>query len=514
VQAEDGVAPTYTEDDPGNPSESTKAWFAIKKRRRNPMGMTTDTLLFKPRLQVINEDQIGQIHAATLDVLERTGIKITHPRALEVLSGAGARVRGDRVKIPCFLVEEAIRKAPSRIVLGTRTGKRTVFLERDKSFFGPSLDCVDYMDPETHTRSRFTSEHVKVTAALCDGLPHFQWCMTIGMADDVPAQIADRVIARNVMEFCEKPLVFCCKDANSVRDIYAMALLLCGGKENFDQAPYVVQYTEPISPLVYFDPAVDKLIFCAEQGIPLINFPAPQCCGSSPATFAGAIVQASAESLSGLVLHQLVNPGAPFIYGAFATIMDMRTTIFSYGAIEMSLMTSALAQMAQHYQLPFFGTAGATDAKFCDAQAGAEAAWQCLAAAAAGSGLVHDCSSWMDHGSLASPEFMVLVHDIVDSIQHFMEGIEVSEKTLALDLIHTVGPGGHYLQEAHTMQYFRKIKYSDIFERMMVAQWEEAGSKRFEQRLQQKTIEKMKHRPEPLAGELIKELGRMQKGWK
>jgi trimethylamine--corrinoid protein Co-methyltransferase len=478
------------------------------------MGMTTDTLFFKPKLQVINADQIGQLHAATLDVLERTGVKITHARALEILAGAGARVQGDRVKIPGLLVEEAIRQAPSRIVLGSRTGKRTVFLERDKSFFGPSLDCVDYLDPHTHVRSRFVSENVKVTAALCDALPNFQWCMTIGMAADVPADIADRVIARNVMQFCEKPLVFCCKDADSVRDIYEMALLLCGGKENFEQAPYVVQYTEPISPLVYFDPAVDKMIFCAEKRIPLINFPAPQCCGSSPATFAGAIVQASAESLSGLVLHQLVNPGAPFIYGAFATIMDMRSTIFSYGAIEMSLMTAALAQMAQHYRLPFFGTAGSTDAKFCDAQAGAEAAWQCLAAAAVGSGLVHDCSCWLDHGSVASPEFMVLVHDIVDNIRHFMEGIEVSEQSMALDLIHKVGPGGHYLQQAHTMQNFKKIKYSDIFDRTVMAQWEAAGSKRFEQRLQQSTLAKMRHSPAPLAAEQIRELDRMQKGWK
>ena len=86
------------------------------------MAMTTDTLFFKPRLTVINADQIGQIHAATLDVLERTGIKITHARALEIFSGAGARVQGDRVKIPCFMVEEAIRKAPSRLVLGARTG--------------------------------------------------------------------------------------------------------------------------------------------------------------------------------------------------------------------------------------------------------------------------------------------------------------------------------------------------------------------------------------------------------
>ncbi|MCG8643395.1 MAG: trimethylamine methyltransferase family protein [Desulfobacterales bacterium] len=477
------------------------------------MGMFTDELYFKPKLQVINEDQIKQLHMATLEVLERTGIKLTHPKALDLLAGAGARVEKDRVRIPSWMVEDAIRKAPKRIVLGKRTGERTVTLERDKSYFGPSLDCIDYMDPATHKRSRFISPHVETTAALCDALPGFDWCMTIGMADDVPADIADRIVARKTMQFCEKPLVFCCKDTNSVKDIYDMALLLCGGRENFDRAPTIVHYSEPISPLVYYDPAVDKVLFCAEKGIPLINFPAPQSCGSAPATFAGTVVQAGAESLSGLVMHQLAGPGAPFIYGAFTTIMDMRTSIFSYGAPELSLMTGALAQMAQHYKLPFFGTAGATDAKFCDAQAGAEAAFQCLSSAAIGSGLVHDCSSWMDHGNLVSPEFMVLVNDVVTSVKHYMEGIPVTKETLALDIIDKVGPGGHYLQEKHTMDHFKKIKYSDLFERQVYENWKKAGEIKMEQRLQELTLEKMKHRPNPLSDDVIKTLDEMQSAW-
>ena len=478
------------------------------------MGMFTDELYFKPRLQVINDDQIAQLHMATLEVLEHTGIKLTHPKALELLSGAGARVSGDRVKLPAWMVQDAIAKAPKRLVLGKRTGERTVFLERDKSYFGPSLDCIDYMDPATRERGRFESRHVETTAALCDGLPGFDWCMTIGMAADVPADIADRVVARNTLQFCEKPLVFCCKDTNSVKDIYEMALLLCGGQENFESCPCIVHYSEPISPLVYYDPAVDKILYCARKKIPLINFPAPQACGSSPATFAGTIVQASAESLSGLVLHQLAGPGAPFIYGAFTTIMDMKTSVFSYGAAEMSLMTAALAQMAQYYGLPFFGTAGATDAKFCDAQAGAEAAFQCLSAAAAGSGLVHDCSSWMDHGSLVSPEFMVLVDDIVSSVRHYMNGIPVTEETLALDLIHKVGPGGHYLQEKHTMDHFRQIKYSEIFERQVYENWRAQGEKRLEQRLREVTLKKMTHRPAPLPDDVIRELDKLEAGWK
>ncbi|MGD9180890.1 MAG: trimethylamine methyltransferase family protein [Desulfobacterales bacterium] len=478
------------------------------------MNMQIPELHFQPKLQVINDDQIRHIHVATLEVLERTGVKMTHPRGLELLDGAGARVAGDRVRIPAWMVEDAIRKAPSRVVLGNRNGERCVFLEEDKSWFGPSLDCIDYLDPITDERSRFTSAHCRITATLADALPNFHWSMIIGMADDQPPDIADRVIVRQALTYCEKPLVFCCKDTNSERDIYEMAILICGSKENFEKAPTIVQYSEPISPLEYYDPAVDKMLFTVEHGIPLINFPAPQACGSAPATFAGTIVQGSAESLSGLVLAQIARPGAPFIYGAFTTIMDMQTSVFSYGAPEMALMVGAMAQMAQYYKLPFFGTAGSTDAKFCDAQAAAEATLQCLSSAAIGSGLIHDCSSWMDHGSLVSPAFMVLVNEILHNVNQYMRGVPVTQETLAIDLIDRVGPGAHYLQEEHTMEHFREVRYSKLFERSVYDQWKEMGAKRFEERLRDLTQEAMAHQPAPLAPDVIKELDHMQAHWK
>ncbi|MGD9050415.1 MAG: trimethylamine methyltransferase family protein [Desulfobacterales bacterium] len=477
------------------------------------MMMQQPQLYFKPKLQVINDDQIKQIHMAALEVLERTGVKMTHPRGLEVFDGAGARVQGDRVRIPAWLVEDAIRQAPSRVVLGNRNGQRAVILEGDTSWFGPSLDCIDYLDPITDKRSRFTSEHCRITATLADALPNFDWSMVIGMADDQPPEIADRVIARQALTYCEKPLVFCCNDADSERAIYEMALLICGGKENFEKAPLIAQYSEPISPLEYYDPAVDKMLFTVEHGIPLINFPAPQACGSAPATFAGTIVQGSAESLSGLVLAQAARPGAPYIYGALTTIMDMQTSIFSYGAAEMSLMVGAMAQMAQFYELPFFGTAGCTDAKFCDPQAASEATLQCLSSAAIGSSLVHDCSSWMDHGSLVSPAFMVLVNEILHNVNQYMKGLPITEETLAVDLIDQVGPGGHYLQEDHTMKHFREVRYSKLFDRTVYDQWKEMGAKHFEERLRELTQETMAHRPAPLPDEVVKELDRMQARW-
>ena len=470
-------------------------------------------LKFSPRLSVINDEQIEQIHQATLEVLERTGIQITHPRALELLDGAGARVDGKRVHMPGWLVEDTIRKAPPRIVLGNRSGERRVFLEGRKVWFGPSLDCIDYLDPLTDERRRFVSDDCRITATVADALPNFTWVMTIGMADDAPADVADRVIAKQVLTYTEKPLVFCCKDVNSVRDIYEMALLIAGSEARFQQAPTIVHYSEPISPLLYYDPAVEKILYCAENGIPLINFPAPQGGSTAPATFAGEIVQASAESLSGLVLAQLVRPGAPFIYGAFATIMDMKTTIFSYGAPEMSLMVAAMAQMAQHYRLPFFGTAGCSDAKFPDPQAAAEVAFSCLSSALVGANLVHDAGSWLDHGSLASPAFMVLINEILYMVNQYMGGVPVNDDTLALDVIDKIGPGGHYLYEDHTMRHFKDVWYSDLFDRTIYQTWLEKGARQFATRLREKTEKMMNHQPAPLPQDVLDELERMAQHW-
>lgn len=475
--------------------------------------MFSPKLEFRPRLSVLNEAQMEQIHQATLEVLERTGVRFNHPKALEILDGAGARVDGDRVRIPSWLVEQAVRKAPSRVVLGNRHGEREVFLEGDKYWFGPSLDCIDYLDPLTGERRRFVSDDCRITTTVADALPNFTWVMTIGMADDVPADIADRVIAKQVFTNTEKPFVFCCKDVNSARDIYEMALLVAGGEDRFQNAPTIVHYSEPISPLSYYHLAVEKIIFCAEKGIPLINFPAAQAGGTAPATFAGEIVQASAESLSGVVLTQAVQPGAPFIYGAFATVMDMRTTIFSYGAPEMSLMVAAMAQMAQFYKLPFFGTAGCSDAKFPDAQAAAEVAFSCLSSALVGANLIHDAGSWLDHGSLASPAFMVLVNEILYMVNQFMGGIPVRDDTLALDLIDKIGPEGHYLYEDHTLENFKDVWYSDLFDRTIHEEWLAQGAKRFEERLREKTERVMQHQPHPLPEEVLQEMERMAQRW-
>jgi trimethylamine--corrinoid protein Co-methyltransferase len=470
-------------------------------------------LHFKPKLNVLNQGQIERIHGATLDLLERTGVRMSHPKALEVLAGAGARVDKDRVRIPAWMVEDALRKASPRVALGRRNGECCVVLEGDRNWFGPNIDCMDYLVPFTGARRRFTLEECRTTATILDALPNYDWGMTFGLADDVPAELGDRLVVREALTHSEKPLVFCCNDIHSLTDIYEMVLLIVGDESSFLAAPTVVLLIDPISPLVHPDESVEKMIFCAEKGIPQICFGAPQAGSTGPATFAGNIVQGSAESLSGLVFVQLIREGAPFIYGAFTTVMDMRTTIFSYGAPEMTLMTTAMSQMAQYYNLPFFGTAGCSDAKLPDSQAAAEATYSCYASALSGANLIHDCGL-LDHGSLVSPTFMVLVNEVLDMVRQFMHGVQVTDETLALDVIDRVGPGGHFVEEEHTLKHFRNVWYSNLFDRTVYEVWLEQGGRRFEERLRERTLKVMEHEPVALSPEVVKELERMRQHWK
>jgi trimethylamine--corrinoid protein Co-methyltransferase len=178
----------------------------------------------------------------------------------------------------------------------------------------------------------------------------------------------------------------------------------------------------------------------------------------------------------------------------------------------MTLMVAAMAQMAQHYRLPFFGTAGCSDAKFPDPQAAAEAAFSCLASALVGANLIHD-SGWLDHGSLASPAYMVLVNEILHMVKQFMPGMPVNDETLALDLIHKVGPGGHYLEEQHTYDHFRDVWYSDLFDRAILDEWRAQGEKRFGERLREKTGKVMEHESEPLPDDVLAEMDKMAQHW-
>ncbi|SLM30162.1 putative Trimethylamine methyltransferase mttB [Desulfamplus magnetovallimortis] len=473
-----------------------------------------DDLRFTPTMKTLNNEQLDALHSATLSVLERTGIAIKHPKALEIFDGAGCKVESGRVRFPPDVVEKAIASAPERVSLGNRFNNSEISLEGAKTYFGATVDCVNYLDPDTGMVSECKSNHVEVMAKLCDRLDNYEWTMTLGIARDIPENIADRVVARIAMEHCSKPVIVSANDAESLKEMYEMALMCQGGVENFMKAPLMGTLNCTISPLMYDDHLAEKDIFAAENSIPIVHYSGMQLGASFPASLAGGIVMGSAESLSGLVLQQAIKPGAPFVFGSFITIMDMKTTVFSYGAIEMAMMVGGMSQLAQKYKLPFFSTAGCTDSKSVDAQAAAEGSLQDLIMASIGGGLVHDTHCWLDHGSILSPGHLVMGQQILGMVKRFMQGIDISDETLALDLIDKIGPGGAFLMEPHTMKHFKEVFYPEIFKRTKAQAPGTVLDEKFSDRLRVKTLDLINAEPvNPLPEELSRDFDNRQKRW-
>lgn len=470
-------------------------------------------MTFRPTLQVLSKDQIHALHQATVRVLEGTGLKVTQPAARDIFAGGGARIDGDRVRLPGHLLEEALGQAPSRIMLGSRSGDPAVAIEDDACWFGATLDDVYYYDPLTHQRRQLTLKDCRSMVTVSDALPNLTWGMTFGAISDVPSHLGDRYAVREALTYSEKPVVFSSNNVDSLRDIYEMVKVVADDERCFEKAPLAVSFVTTISPLVIPDHVAEQMIFCAEHAIPQVCYAGVQAGSTGPMSFAGTLVQGNAETLACLVFNQLVRPGSPVVYGHLSTVMDMKSSIFSFGAPEMNLMIAAQSQIARHYNIPFYGAAGCSDAKLPDAQAAVEAAVSCFSSALGCAGLIHDVGL-LEYATMASPEHMVLVNEILHMIGQYMRGLDVSEEALALDVIDAVGPGGHYLMHDHTMQHFREVWYSQLFDRNGYNHWQENGAQDLGARVRERTIALMEHQPAPLDEAALKTLEDMSRHWK
>lgn len=469
-------------------------------------------LNFKPTLRVIDAAQVAKLHEATATILSRTGVDVTHPTAREILAGGGARVEKDRVRIPRDMLEAAIAKAPSQIVLGDRNGSPAVILEDDRSWFGATLDDVYYLDPQSRRRRQLTLDDCRKIAMLSEILPNYTWGMTFGAICDVPSHVADLYAARQALLYSQKPLVFSSNSADHLRAICDMARVFVGDAETFAAAPPVASFVTTISPLVLPDHVVDQMLYCAEHHIPQVIYNGIQTGSTAPMSLSGAVAQGNAEALACLVLIQLVKAGSPVVFGSLATIMDMRSSIFSFGAPEMNLMIAAQCQIAHHYRIPFYGTAGCSDSKLPDSQAAVEAVFSCLSSALSGANLVHD-AGLLEYATMASPEHMVLVNEILHMVGQFVRGLDVSDAALALDVIDSVGPGDNYLMHEHTMQHFREVWYSQLFDRSGYDNWQEGGARDLEARVRERTLALLSQPAAPVDDRIVAALDDLCRHW-
>ncbi len=472
------------------------------------------TTLITPRLQILTEDQKETLFLSILEVLERTGVRVDHDEGLELLTDAGARVGPNRrVHIPSFMVEDAIASAPRRIAIYNRNGERALLLEDQRVYFASQIDSTYFFDPFDGSRRLCVREDVPLGAKLCDALPNIDLVSFSSLYSDVPGEIAIQIGHKDTVMNCTKPLLHGTGNLAGLKATAEIASIVAGGWDELARRPYYIHYAEPLSPLRHTNDGVSKLLFCVERGIPVIYTPMTLAGSSAPVTGAGNLVACMAESLSGLVMAQLKRRGSPVIFGGVPTLIDMSTTLVSYGAPEMHLWSAALAEMAHHFHLPVFSTAGCTDAVTFDQQAAAESAISCLMAALSGANLVHDVG-FMEAANSASLEMIVASDEFISMIRTIMKGFEVSPETLTLDTINQVGSDGNYLGEDHTYNHFRKIWFPGLMNRSEYEQWLKAGGLSLGEKANLRVRQILEeHKPPPLSPEIVSELDALEKSW-
>ena len=430
-----------------------------------------------PKVQALSDDQIQAIHSASLEILEKTGVEMQDPHGRKLLLEAGAWESGGRIKIPEKLLTDALASAPSRIPMYDRLGNLTMPLEQGKVFFGPGSDTTFTLDLDTGERRRPVSQDVENFARVADSLDNIDFVMCMGNVSDVPSDDLYIHEFASMIRGSVKPNVYTVKDRKDLEDIYRIGVAVAGGEQALREKPFFLLYPEPISPLLMPEEVVQKIIFCAEKWLPTGFIPATNCGGGGPITLAGAIALGNAECLTGLIITQLVSPGAPFLYGFNTATLDMKTSVVSYGCPEWSMSMMAGSDLARFYGLPAWGFGGASDSNRVDAQFGAEATFSIMSALLSRTTLVHDVG-YIEHGSTSSLEALVIANEIIGMTRFMAEGIPINKTTLALDVIDRARPGGGFLADDHTLDNWRWAQWTpDLIDRNRYDRWVKRGSR-------------------------------------
>lgn len=465
----------------------------------------------QPRFRILDDAQIKRIHAAVLEILDEVGVRVNHPQALDLLSNGGARVMdGGLVQFPSALVEDAIASAPSHLVIFNRNKVPVMDLGDRRTYFGTGTDLPKTIDLETREIRDTRADDIVTSTIISDALPHIDFIGSYGLPMDVPAGLhyirCFQLEAANSI----KPIFFTAGSVEDLAVIWEMACAIAGGPEALSAQPFLISYNEPTSPLTHSKEALGKLMFCAQNQIPVNYAPALLAGTTGPVTMAGALVVAVAEALSGLVIHQLTRKGAPISTGVAATTMDMLEATVSYTSPEFRLTHSACADLFHHYGLPVWGTAGCSDSQYPDLQTGAEYGFTLLNAALDGANLIHDCG-YLGQGFVASPELIILADETIAMVKRYMRGFDIDSEHLALDVIRQVGPGGNFLQQKHTLDFFKQEHWQPgIFNRKNLPNWIKDGQKKTDDKLLEKAREILAtHQPEALAADIKKELDRI-----
>lgn len=423
-----------------------------------------------------SDEKKQMIHKASLKILSQVGVSILNEEARQLLADAGAEVEQEVVRIPEELVESALGTAPERYSIYKTDGTEALDLSPNHVYFGTGTDMPEFIDlytGEIRDAVLADCENAAKVAQQCDAI---DWIAPYALAGDKNPHVADLYHYKAMRKYANKPVLTLSTDEYSLRGIIDMAAAQAGGYEALKEKPTFVHYAEPVSPLTNTSEALGKLLLCAEYGIPVTYTSGIMAGATGPVTLAGTLAVGNAECLTGLVIHQLKRPGAPFMYGIEASIMDMKTTTCIYGGPEYGLMNSFVGEMARFYGLPSFGISGATDSNQYDFQMGAEMMYSMMCAIFGRQNFVHD-NGYMGLGQMGALQSIIGANELLNFVKRYAKDIEITEESILFDSVKEVGIGGNFLERKETMKKFRNEYYFPKFlNRQRHGSWRSSGS--------------------------------------
>jgi trimethylamine--corrinoid protein Co-methyltransferase len=464
----------------------------------------------RPRIEVFDEDVVGQIIQEGLQLLVDPGVRVHNQEALRLLADAGADVDFELqvARIPVPIVEQALKSTPSEFTLFDLYGKPAVHYGGDDVHFDPGSAGISVQDVKTGVqRAPNTADYIR-WVKLVEALPQIDAQSTAMVCQDVVEEIGDLYRLYLALNYMRKPIITGAFRKDTWWSMHAMLQVVRGSQAELEQLPLAVFDVCPSPPLLWSDLTCQNLIDCARMWIPAELVSMPLAGATSPVTIAAAVVQHTAECLSGIAIHQLARSGAPIVWGGSPAAFDMREGSTPMGAAETWLIDAGYVQVGKALNLPTHVYMGMSDAKLVDAQCGLESMGGALSAGLMGANMVSG-AGMLDFETCLSYEKLVIDAEIIGLVKRVIQGIELREQPLALDVMRQMGHRADYLSSAHTRKWFRKeLSFpSEVIDRSSYDAWQQKGSESVVERAAHRVDELIKtYQPSELSAEVRAEL--------
>ncbi len=428
--------------------------------------------------KVLDEESIFKVHQTAMQVIEEVGFEVQSDTALGLFEGAGATVdRGKYlVRMKESKVKELIDAAPSEIRLCGQDSAHDLTLGGRRVYAGTGGTALHVYDPRANQTRLASMDDLRCIARLVNRLDNIHLFMLPTYPNELPVEKVDVNRFFAGLDNTTKHVMGGVYTLDGVKSVIRMAEMVAGSDEALRERPLISMISCSISPFRMDSTYGDLLVTIARKGIPVACPAEPLCGATSPVTLAANLVVQTVDSLMGVMLTQIANPGTPVIFGSVATSTDLRNLRYLAGSVEMGLINAAGAQMAQFYRLPFYATGGMTDSKTLDAQCGYETALTAQLCALAGANFIHDAAGLMEFAMTVCYEKYVIDNEILGMVMRSVEGIRVDDETLAFDLIKQAGPGGNFVAARHTRRFMRSEHYQPtVSDRLSREDWETNG---------------------------------------